>query len=103
MNKPVACLYFHGDYHRGRHKEACRLLEQNPNNQRPWRRSLCDSCPVPKLLIGSTSRDLLLEAEVKRRLLWDQVQVTFTVCRKHMLELEDPAFCPECAKELAVG
>jgi hypothetical protein len=54
-------------------------------------------------LIGSTSRDLLLEAEVKRRLLWDQVQVTFAVCRKHMLELEDPAFCPECAKELAVG
>ena len=98
---PVNCRYFYGDYFRGRNKEECRLVEANPANERAWRRSLCDSCPVPALILTSNSRDLLLEAEVKRKFLWDQVEVTFAVCSKHMLELADPKYCPECAKEQA--
>ena len=98
-NHVVNCRYFYGDYFRGKNKEACRLVDANPDNQRSWRRSLCDSCPVPELLITSNSRDLLLEAEVKRRFLREQVEVTFAVCSKHMLELSDPQNCPECAKE----
>ncbi len=96
---PVNCRYFYGDYFRGKNIEACRLLEASPQNQRPWRRKLCDSCPVPELLIASTSRDLMLEAEVKRKFLREQVEVTFAVCTKHMLELSDPAYCPQCAQE----
>jgi len=100
MNNPIVnCRYFYGDYFRGKNKEACRLLEASPNNERIWRRSLCNSCPVPALLITSNSRDLLLEAEIKRKFLREQVEVTFAICSKHMLELVNPQVCPECAKE----
>lgn len=99
MNKPVNCRYFYGDYFRGKNKEACRLIEANPDNQRPWRRSLCDRCPVPELLLTSNSRDLLLEAEVKRGFLRDRIEVTFAVCPRHRLELSDPRHCPQCAAE----
>ena len=47
----------------------------------------------------SNSRDLALEAVVVKRFLRGQVEVTFAVCTKHMLELEDPRFCPKCAEE----
>jgi len=98
-NLSVNCRYFYGDYHRGMNKEACRLVEANLANEREWRRSLCNSCPVPALIIASNSRDLLLEAQVKRKFWRDQVEVTFAVCSKHMVELTDPNYCPECAKE----
>jgi hypothetical protein len=101
-DRTVNCRYFYGDYFRGKNQETCRLLEANPNNERPWRRRLCDSCPVPAVLITSNSRDLMLEAEVKRRFLRDAVDITFAVCAKHMLELSDPRFCPACAREEAV-
>ena len=99
MSKPVNCRYFYGDYHRGMNKEECRLLEENPDNQRPWHRSLCDTCPVPEIIIMSNSRDLGLQAEVKRRFFRERVQVTFAICRKHMRELDDPQKCPDCAAE----
>ncbi len=96
---PVSCRYFYGDYHRGRNREECRLLEANPNNQHPWKRKLCDSCPVPALLLSSNTPELVLEAEVNRKFLWNRVEVTFAICQKHLIELADPHYCPECAKE----
>lgn len=98
---PVDCRYFFGDYFRGKNREACRLIEANHNNERPWRRPLCNSCPVPHLLRTSNSPNLLLEAEVKRKFLRDVVEVTFAICGKHLIELTDPRQCPECAKEEA--
>jgi hypothetical protein len=99
MNKPVNCRYFYGDYFRGKNKEECRLLAANPENPNPWKRSYCDSCPVPEILIASNSRDLALEARVVKRFLRGQVEVTFVVCTKHMVELPDPLLCPQCAAE----
>ncbi len=96
---PINCRYFHGDYHRGRNQEECRLLAASPNNQSAWQRKLCDSCPVPALIITSNSRDLVLEAQVKRKFLRHQVEVTFAICAQHMVELADPNFCPQCAEE----
>jgi hypothetical protein len=99
MKKPVNCRYFYGDYFRGKEKEVCRLLAASPENERPWKRSLCNSCPVPAVVIASNSRDLALEAKVERKFLREQVEVTFAVCTKHMLELSDPLVCPRCALE----
>lgn len=99
MTKPVNCRYFYGDYHRGANREKCRLLEANPNNGRPWRRKLCDTCPVPEILLMSNCRDLLLEAEVTKSFLRERVVVTFAICSRHMLDLEDPLHCPKCAEE----
>ncbi len=75
------------------------MLEASPRNERPWRRKLCNSCPVPALLLTSNCRTLLLEAEVRRRFLSERVEVTFSVCSEHLIELEDPQFCPRCAQE----
>lgn len=99
MNKPVNCRYFYGDYFRGKEKEECRLLDASPNNHRQWRRGLCNSCPVPAILITSNSRELLLEAAIERKFLREQVEVTFAVCARHMVELADPRYCPQCAAE----
>jgi hypothetical protein len=99
--KPVNCRYFYGDYFRGKNVEECRLLARNPENERPWRRKLCDTCPVPALIITSQCRHLELEAQVTRKFLRDQVEVTFAVCTKHLIELDDPHYCPECAREAA--
>ena len=103
MSKPVNCRYFYGDYFRGKNHEECRLIEANPNNSRPWRRKLCDSCPVPALIITSNCRTLELEAEVQRKFLRDHVVVTFAVCTKHVRQLDDPGYCPECAAENAAA
>jgi len=99
MSKRVNCRYFYGDYHRGKNIESCRLIEANRESPRPWERKLCDSCPVPEMLIASNSRDLLLEGEVDRVFFRDRVKITFAVCSKYMVELENPRHCPECAAE----
>jgi hypothetical protein len=103
MSGPVNCRYFYGDYFRGKNQEECRLIGANPANGRPWRRKLCDTCPVPELLLTSNSRDLMLEAEVRRKFLRDRVEVTFAVCAKHMAELDDPRHCAQCAAEQGGG
>jgi len=101
MSQPVNCRYFYGDYHRGNERETCRLLEESPRNERPWKRKLCNRCPVPVFLLTSNCRSLVLEAEVKKGFLSERVEVTFSVCSKHLIELEDPQFCPQCAEETA--
>jgi hypothetical protein len=97
MPEPVNCKYFYGDYFRGKNHEECRLLDASPGNARPWRRKLCDTCPVPAVVRETNCASLALEAEVKRRFLRDRVEITFAVCAEHMLELDDPRHCPLCA------
>lgn len=96
MSQPVNCPYFYADYHRGRNIEKCRLIERNRENRRPWKRSLCDSCPVPGILRASTCRHLALEATVERKFgLFDRVTI-YAVCTEHLIELKDPKHCPAC-------
>lgn len=97
--KPVDCPFYYSDYYRGREMEECRLIGRNPQS-RPWRRALCDSCPVPNIMRHTDCTDLAIEAEIGRRLfVLDQVQVTYAVCLKHKTELPDPLHCPACAQE----
>ncbi|OIO95197.1 MAG: hypothetical protein AUK03_05770 [Anaerolineae bacterium CG2_30_64_16] len=99
MSLPVNCPYFFGDYHRGREIEKCRLIERNRDNRRPWRRALCDTCPVPAILRLTTCRHLALEASVTRKFgLLARVAV-YAVCTEHVLELADPRRCPLCEEE----
>ena len=101
MSKPVDCPYYFADYFRGRDVEKCRLIERNPENRRPWHRSLCNSCPVPGILKRTTCRHLALEGSVERKLgILDRVSV-FAVCTEHIDELKDPTRCPACEAEAA--
>lgn len=103
MAKAVNCPYFYSDYHRGREVEVCRLIERNRENRRPWRRALCDTCPVPGILRETTCRHLALEAEVVRKFgVLDRVSV-YAVCTEHLSELRDPRRCQRCEQEAATG
>ncbi len=96
MSKPVDCRYYYADAHRGREVEECRLIARNRENRRPWKRSLCDSCPTPGILRETTCRHLALEASVERQLgLFDSVSV-YAVCTEHVIELKNPKRCPAC-------
>lgn len=102
--RPVDCPYFFGDYHRGREVEKCRLIERNRENQRPWRRALCDTCPVPGILRETTCKHLALEATVARKLAFFDRVTIYAVCTEHISELADPKRCPACeAAETAKG
>jgi hypothetical protein len=95
----VDCRYYFADYFRGRDKELCRLIQRNSENRRPWRRALCETCPVPGILRESTCRHLALEAKVARKwALLDRIEV-YAICTEHVLELTDPRRCPECDAE----
>jgi hypothetical protein len=99
MSSPVDCPYFFGDYHRGREIEKCRLIARNRENRRPWRRALCDSCPVPGILRETTCKHLALEASVERKLgLIERVSV-YAICTEHLDELRDPRRCAKCEEE----
>jgi hypothetical protein len=101
MNKPVDCPYYFADYHRGRDEEKCRLIERNPENRRPWHRSLCDSCPVPGILRQTTCEHLALEASVGRKFgILDRVEL-YAICTEHVVELPDPKRCPACEADRA--
>jgi hypothetical protein len=99
MSQSVDCPYYYADYYRGRDQEKCRLIERNRENRRPWKRALCDTCPVPGILRRSTCRHLALEASVVRKYgLLDRVEV-YAVCTEHVQELADPKRCPQCEAE----
>lgn len=91
------CPYYHEDYFRGRETLTCRLIERNPDS-RPWKPSLCNSCPVPNILANTRVSDLALEASVVKKFFRERVEV-FAVCTKHLRRLDDPLVCPECEAE----
>ena len=97
MANRVNCRYYHYDYFRGRETEECRLIALNPQS-RPWRRSLCNRCPVPTILRETDCQHLALEATVVRKWrVFDRVEV-FAVCTQAVEELADPRHCPHCGK-----
>ncbi len=91
------CRYYYEDYHRGRQKQECRLLERNPSAGR-WKPSLCSSCPVPDILRQNACPNLALEGKVHKSLLGlrEQVQV-YAVCTQKLTEVLNPAVgCGDC-------
>jgi len=91
------CPYYYEDYFRGRETQACRLIERNPSS-RPWKPSLCATCPVPDILRETRVSSLALEASVTKRFFRERVSV-FAVCTKHLRKLDDPRVCPDCEAE----
>jgi hypothetical protein len=94
------CRYYYADYFRGREREECRLLAQNPASE-PWQPKLCGNCPVPALLRSNGCPNLVMEAEVKKGFLGlsRRVQVS-AVCSKHLLTVDQPHIgCGHCHEE----
>lgn len=96
----VECRYYYADYFRGRERQECRLIAQNPRSE-PWRPELCSTCPVPGILRANASPHLVLEGTVKKRFLGlvRRVEVE-AICSKHLTEVPEPHVgCGQCREE----
>ena len=91
------CRYFYGDYYRGRNVEECRLLADSAPAI-PWKPALCNSCPVPDIVLANACTHLVLKPELHRPFpfIRQQVQVR-TYCTKTERRAFDPHVgCGEC-------
>ena len=94
------CPYYYADFHRGRNRQECRLLDENPHSP-AWKARDCFRCPVPEILWANASEHLELQATVELGPLGigRRVRVDAT-CRKHDCPIEDPYIgCVQCAAE----
>jgi len=93
----IECRYFFGDYHRGKNREECRLLDGS-NPPLPWQAKLCVNCPVPEILRANSCEHMQLKPELKRPFpfLPQQVQVK-AYCTKTNQDVQEPQLgCGEC-------
>jgi hypothetical protein len=98
----VECRYYYEDYYRGRERQECRLVAQNPRSD-PWRPDLCKSCPVPGILRANACPNLVLEARVTRGFLGLARRIRVSaVCSKYLVEVSEPHVgCGHCHEERA--
>jgi len=90
------CKFYYEDFHRGRSKQECRLIQRNPASE-PWRPYLCKTCPVPAILRANACPNMVLEARVGRRWgLLRQVKVQ-AFCLLAMEKVDEPMVgCGRC-------
>jgi hypothetical protein len=93
----IECRYFFGDYHRGKNREECRLLD-SASPPLVWQEKLCVTCPVPEISRANSCEHMRLIAELKRLfpLFPQQVQVK-AYCTKTNQDVREPQVgCGEC-------
>ncbi len=91
------CLYFYGNYFRGRNIEECRLLEDS-NPPQPWKPDLCSTCPVPDILMANGCEYMVLDGKVRRPFLIGKQEVQIQAsCNKSNKSVAEPHIgCGEC-------
>ncbi len=90
------CNYFYGDYHRGRNREECRLLPKDQADE--WKPQLCETCPVPDILLANRCEHMVLHASIKRPLMVLPARVHIRAyCTKTEQAVSDPHVgCGQC-------
>ncbi len=58
------CPHYFADFHRGRNRQECRLLQSGPDAHR-WQPDLCGRCPVPRILLANACPNMVLSARVR--------------------------------------
>jgi len=94
------CRYYYADYYRGRKRQECRLVTQNPQSE-PWEPKLCSNCPVPDILRANACPHMVLEAGVKKGFLGLRRRVEVgAVCAKYLVAVPEPRVgCGHCHEE----
>lgn len=97
------CRYFYGNYFRGRSQEECRLLS-SAHPPLAWRPAMCNSCPVPGILLANACEFMVLEPHLVRPLKIRKQQVAVkTHCLKSQRSGFDPHIgCGECHSLAAI-
>ena len=91
------CKYYYADYYRGRDFQECRLIQLNPASP-AWKPALCQTCPVPDILLANACPNLALHARVS--VAWfgllQKVEVQ-AACRESRVEVKRPKVgCGNC-------
>jgi len=86
------CKFYYEDHHRGRSIQECRLLKRSGAGAE-WDVGLCQTCPVPAILVKNPCVHLALEAGVVRRLGLMRRVEPYAVCTAKLIELKDPVGC----------
>ncbi len=98
----IECPYYYADFYRGRNKEECRLIEQNPDSRR-WNSSFCVGCKVPRIVLANACPNLVLNAEARSGFLGlgRSVKVSAT-CTRTLDQVEEPEIgCGLCHQPLS--
>jgi hypothetical protein len=91
------CKYYYGDNFRGRASEECRLIENNPESDN-WYPALCQTCPVPDILMANQCEHMRLYGRVGKSIfgLSKKVEVE-AFCDRYFLDVKDPRTgCGHC-------
>lgn len=95
------CPYYYEDYHRGRSRQECRLIERTPGggNYTP---DLCSKCRVPRIIMANACPHMVLEAHVASSFLGlrRSVEISAT-CTRSLQTVDEPEIgCGQCHVEL---
>lgn len=98
------CRYYYEDYFRGRERQECRLLDQNPRSEK-WQPALCKGCPVPGILRANACPHMVLEGRVAKRFLGlGRYVAVSAVCSEHLVEVQEAHVgCGHCHEERSVA
>ena len=99
------CKYFYANYFRGRNHEECRLIGniKSPHN---WEPKVCNTCPVPGILIANACPNMVLKGIIKRSVLGIRKIIDITAyCLKTNKNVSEPEIgCGECHDiEIIIG
>ncbi len=95
------CRYYYADYFRGKETLECRLIQQNPASE-TWKPALCQTCPVPAILLANACPNLALHARVGKGLfgLTRKIEIE-AACREYRVEVNQPHVgCGHCQQVL---
>lgn len=95
------CPYYFEDFFRGRDRQECRLLDQNPNSSK-WTTDLCSKCSVPSITRANACPNLILEAKVRSGILGigRSVEVQASCIRSIQTVKEPEIGCGLCHEEI---
>jgi hypothetical protein len=91
------CQYYYSDYYRGKETQECRLIRQSPASP-AWKPALCQTCPVPDILLANACPNLALRGHVGKSMfgLAQKVEIQ-AACREHRVQVDKPKIgCGHC-------
>jgi hypothetical protein len=96
------CPFYFEDFHRGRERQECRLIERTPSGG-IWEPSLCQGCRVPAITRANACPHLVLEARVVKSGflgLGKKVEAS-AMCTRSLEDVPEPEVgCGQCHLDL---
>jgi hypothetical protein len=95
------CPFYYADFHRGREKQACRLIERTPGGGQ-WTPDLCSRCSIPRIVLANACPNMVLEARAKSGIFGIGKGVEVSAhCTRSLQDVAEPEIgCGQCHLDL---